>query len=124
MRPPLQSAAASCTLSVLADSVLTDSYERAIAADPGKASYLTNAAAALASLGKRRDACDRCLAAAALDPRFERARSRLATLASTSEGFEDALAAAIKAAADRPKRCGFGTFALLCFSCCTRTWWS
>lgn len=80
-------------------------YEKAIDADPGKASYLTNAAAALASLGRRRDACDRCLAAAALDPRFERARARLGTLSSTPEGFEDALAAALKAVADAPGRC-------------------
>ena len=93
-------------VSLHASRVRAGSYERAIECDPGKASYLTNAAAALASLGKRRDACDRCLAAAALDPRFERARSRLATLASTTAGFEDALAAAIKAAADRPSRCG------------------
>jgi tetratricopeptide (TPR) repeat protein len=85
---------------------LVSRYERAIDADAGKASYLTNAAAALASLGRRRDACDRCLAAAALEPRFERARSRLGTIASTAEGFEDALAAALKAAAEKPSRCG------------------
>jgi hypothetical protein len=38
-------------------------------------------------------------------PRFERARSRLGTIASTAEGFEDALAAALKAAAQKPSRC-------------------
>ncbi len=81
------------------------SYRKAMAEDPRRASYVSNAAAALAALGRRREACDACLAAAALDGKFERPRTRLAQLAATPDGFEDAFNAAVQAQQQQPDKC-------------------
>ena len=79
-----------------------------MALQPDRAAYVSNAAASLAALGRQREACDACITAARLEPRFERARTRLAAVAATPEGFEHALAAALAAVAAYPDRCVCG----------------
>ena len=80
-------------------------YKQAMEMDPKAASYVGNYAATLGMLGRKREAADACLTAAALDSSFVRARQRLGALAATPDGLEHALQAAIAAAKARPNKC-------------------
>jgi len=64
--------------------------------------YASNAAACLALLGRRREACVACLTALRCEPGFARPRARLAQLCASAEGLEEALAEAQAAAAAAP----------------------
>lgn len=55
-------------------------YDRAIALDPGKASYRSNKAAALTGLGRVLEAANECKEAVRMDPAYYRAHNRLAGL--------------------------------------------
>ncbi|WOL06417.1 inactive TPR repeat-containing thioredoxin TTL3 [Canna indica] len=55
-------------------------YDRAIAMDRGKASYYSNKAAALTGMGRLLEAVDECKEAIRIDPAYNRAHHRLATL--------------------------------------------
>jgi hypothetical protein len=66
---------------------------------------VSNTAATLAALGRRREACDACIAAAGMDPSFSRPRARLGALAATPDGFADALASALAAVDADPEWC-------------------
>ena len=81
-------------------------YNRARALDPKRAAYVSNAAAALLGLGRRRAACQACCEAVALDPSFVRPRQRLATLCSCAAGLEEALEVALALSEKRPSWCG------------------
>jgi len=77
-------------------------YESARRRDPGRAQYASNAAAALAALGRRRDSLSAYCQAAALDARFERPHARLAAACGSAEALEEALSCAMACAAARP----------------------
>ncbi|XP_009393996.2 inactive TPR repeat-containing thioredoxin TTL3-like [Musa acuminata AAA Group] len=55
-------------------------YDRAILIDPGKASYWSNKAAALMAMGHLLEAVSDCREAVRIDPSYDRAHRRLATL--------------------------------------------
>ncbi|XP_061347788.1 TPR repeat-containing thioredoxin TTL1-like [Gastrolobium bilobum] len=55
-------------------------YDRAISLSPGNASYRSNRAAALTSMGRLAEAVRECEEALRLDPNYARAHQRLATL--------------------------------------------
>ena len=55
-------------------------YERAILADPKTPTYWSNKSAALISLGRLLEAYDACEEALRLNPNYERAHQRLASL--------------------------------------------
>ncbi|XP_073281209.1 inactive TPR repeat-containing thioredoxin TTL3 [Primulina huaijiensis] len=55
-------------------------YEAAISIDPNKASYRSNKSAALTALGRLLDAAFECREAIKIDPFYQRAHNRLATL--------------------------------------------
>lgn len=55
-------------------------YDAAISIDPNKASYRSNKSAALTALGKLLEAAFECREAIRIDPSFQRAHNRLATL--------------------------------------------
>ncbi|KAK6155537.1 hypothetical protein DH2020_009785 [Rehmannia glutinosa] len=55
-------------------------YEAAISIDPNKASYRSNKSAALTALGKLLEAAFECREAIRIDPFYQRAHNRLATL--------------------------------------------
>ncbi|KAL0702110.1 hypothetical protein Bca4012_058232 [Brassica carinata] len=69
-------------------------YERAILADPKTPTYWSNKSAALISLGRLLEASDACEEALRLNPNYERAHQRLASL---QLRFEDAVAASRQA---------------------------
>lgn len=55
-------------------------YDAAISIDPNKASYRSNKSAALAALGELLEAASECREAIRIDPFYQRAHNRLATL--------------------------------------------
>ncbi|PHT31839.1 hypothetical protein CQW23_28176 [Capsicum baccatum] len=55
-------------------------YDAAISIDPNKASYRSNKSAALTALGRLLEAVFECREAITIDPRYQRAHNRLATL--------------------------------------------
>lgn len=55
-------------------------YDRAIALDSSKATYRSNKSAALIGLGRLTEAVAECKEAIRLDPSYQRAHHRLATL--------------------------------------------
>lgn len=55
-------------------------YDAAISIDPSKASYRSNKSAALTALGRLLEAVFECREAIAIDPHYQRAHNRLATL--------------------------------------------
>lgn len=55
-------------------------YEAAISIDPNKASYRSNKSAALTALGRLLEAAFECREAIRIDPHYQRAHNRLATL--------------------------------------------
>lgn len=55
-------------------------YEAAISVDPNKASYRSNKSAALTAMGKLLEAAFECREAIQIDPYYQRAHNRLATL--------------------------------------------
>ncbi|KAJ8543703.1 hypothetical protein K7X08_025321 [Anisodus acutangulus] len=55
-------------------------YDAAIAIDPNKASYRSNKSAALTALGRLLEAAFECREAITIDPHYQRAHNRLATL--------------------------------------------
>ncbi|XP_056161188.1 inactive TPR repeat-containing thioredoxin TTL3-like [Syzygium oleosum] len=55
-------------------------YDAAISIDPNKASYRSNRSAALTALGRLLEAVFECREAIRIDPRYQRAHNRLATL--------------------------------------------
>ncbi|KAI6699598.1 hypothetical protein NL676_013922 [Syzygium grande] len=55
-------------------------YDAAISIDPNKASYRSNRSAALTALGRLLEAIFECREAIRIDPRYQRAHNRLATL--------------------------------------------
>jgi tetratricopeptide (TPR) repeat protein len=79
------------------------SYRKAMTLGPRRASYVSNSAAALAALGRRREACAACIDAISIEPSFERPRQRLGALAATSDGLADCIHAASAAAAAAPE---------------------
>jgi hypothetical protein len=80
-------------------------YNRARALDPKRAAYVSNAAAALLGLGRRRAACQACCEAVVLDPSFARPRQRLAAICSCTASLEEALEVTLAMSEKRPSWC-------------------